>query len=75
MSFSLWQPIVIIHIQCLQVVVDASGVHLTSYMSPILCQGLGKTVQAIALLAYLMEKEDSGPHCIVVPSSTIGWFS
>ncbi len=44
--------------------------------SPINCfffsQGLGKTVQTIAFLAYLMEQGDGGPHLIVVPSSTLG---
>ncbi|KFM65528.1 SWI/SNF-related matrix-associated actin-dependent regulator of chromatin subfamily A containing DEAD/H box 1, partial [Stegodyphus mimosarum] len=33
--------------------------------------GLGKTVQAIAFLAYLKEISISGPHLIVVPSSTL----
>ena len=35
-------------------------------------QGLGKTVQTIAFLAYLLEQGNNGPHVIVVPSSTIG---
>lgn len=41
--------------------------------------GLGKTVQIISFLAYLKESAgddqdhaDSGPHLIVVPSSTLG---
>ncbi|XP_063222100.1 SWI/SNF-related matrix-associated actin-dependent regulator of chromatin subfamily A containing DEAD/H box 1 homolog isoform X1 [Bacillus rossius redtenbacheri] len=33
--------------------------------------GLGKTIQVIAFLAYLHEKGDTGPHLIVVPSSTL----
>ena len=35
-------------------------------------QGLGKTIQAIAFLAHLMEEGEEGPHVIIVPSSTIG---
>jgi SNF2 family DNA or RNA helicase len=41
----------------------------------ILCfapQGLGKTIQSIVFLAYLIEQEENGPHLIVVPSSTFG---
>lgn len=33
--------------------------------------GLGKTAQVIALLAHLKEKEITGPHLIIVPSSTL----
>ncbi|KAJ0019780.1 hypothetical protein NQD34_007349 [Periophthalmus magnuspinnatus] len=33
--------------------------------------GLGKTIQAIAFLAQLYENGDTGPHLIVVPSSTL----
>ncbi|XP_041354213.1 SWI/SNF-related matrix-associated actin-dependent regulator of chromatin subfamily A containing DEAD/H box 1-like [Gigantopelta aegis] len=33
--------------------------------------GLGKTIQAIAFLAHLLENNDTGPHVIIVPSSTI----
>ncbi|KAL7982095.1 hypothetical protein Chor_001152 [Crotalus horridus] len=33
--------------------------------------GLGKTIQAIAFLAYLYQLGDVGPHLIVVPASTI----
>ena len=34
--------------------------------------GLGKTIQTIALLAYLMEfKHNNGPFLIVVPLSTM----
>ncbi|ETE69673.1 SWI/SNF-related matrix-associated actin-dependent regulator of chromatin subfamily A containing DEAD/H box 1, partial [Ophiophagus hannah] len=33
--------------------------------------GLGKTIQAIAFLAYLYQVGDVGPHLIVVPASTI----
>lgn len=33
--------------------------------------GLGKTCQVIAFLAYLYEKGVTGPHLVVVPSSTI----
>ncbi len=35
--------------------------------------GLGKTVQTIAHLAYLAEKEGIwGPHLIVVPTTVLG---
>ena len=35
--------------------------------------GLGKTIQAIALFAYLKEfKKISGPHLIIAPKSTLG---
>lgn len=34
-------------------------------------QGLGKTIQVIAFLAYLKEIGSHGPHLIVCPSSTI----
>lgn len=35
-------------------------------------QGLGKTIQAIALVAYLMEyKKNLGPYLIIVPLSTL----
>ncbi|XP_071112881.1 SWI/SNF-related matrix-associated actin-dependent regulator of chromatin subfamily A containing DEAD/H box 1 homolog [Haliotis cracherodii] len=33
--------------------------------------GLGKTIQAIAFLTHLIEQGDTGPHVIIVPSSTI----
>ena len=35
--------------------------------------GLGKTIQAISLIAYLYEnkRNDSKPHLIIVPKSTI----
>nr|KAF6502733.1 SWI/SNF-related, matrix-associated actin-dependent regulator of chromatin, subfamily a [Molossus molossus] len=33
--------------------------------------GLGKTIQAIAFLAYLFQEGNKGPHLIVVPASTI----
>ncbi|XP_013416751.1 SWI/SNF-related matrix-associated actin-dependent regulator of chromatin subfamily A containing DEAD/H box 1 [Lingula anatina] len=33
--------------------------------------GLGKTIQAIAFLAHLLEIGDTGPHIIIVPSSTL----
>lgn len=32
-------------------------------------------MQAIAFLAYLLEQGESGPHVIIVPSSTIGKIS
>ena len=35
-------------------------------------QGLGKTIQAIAFLAYLYQEGNRGPHLIVVPASTLG---
>ena len=35
-------------------------------------QGLGKTVQAIAFLAYLYQQGLHGPFLIIVPTSTIG---
>lgn len=35
--------------------------------------GLGKTIQTIAFLAFLKEfKQNSGPHLIVGPNSTVG---
>ena len=35
--------------------------------------GLGKTIQTIALFAYLKEfKKISGPHLIIAPKSTLG---
>ncbi|KAH3718705.1 hypothetical protein DPMN_061511 [Dreissena polymorpha] len=33
--------------------------------------GLGKTIQTVAFLAHLMEEGETGPHVIIVPSSTI----
>ena len=34
--------------------------------------GLGKTVQTISLLAHLLErKNNSGPHIVVVPSTSM----
>lgn len=33
--------------------------------------GLGKTIQTISFLAHLLEEGQSGPHVIIVPSSTI----
>ncbi|KAI1900229.1 hypothetical protein AGOR_G00047850 [Albula goreensis] len=33
--------------------------------------GLGKTIQAIAFLAYLHQEGNDGPHLITVPSSTL----
>ncbi|VDO45411.1 unnamed protein product [Heligmosomoides polygyrus] len=39
-------------------------------------KGLGKTIQVIAFIAYLMETNVRGPHLIVVPSSTIeNWMA
>lgn len=40
-------------------------------------QGLGKTVQVMALVAYLMEhKSNCGPHLIIVPNAVIvNWKS
>lgn len=35
-------------------------------------QGLGKTVQTIAFLAYLHESGYRGPSLVIVPSSTLG---
>ena len=42
-----------------------------------LLQGLGKTVQVMALLAYLAEhKKVMGPHLIIVPNAVIvNWKS
>ena len=37
--------------------------------------GLGKTIQALAFLGYLIEQGDVGPHVIIVPSSTCGRFA
>ncbi|XP_053396999.1 SWI/SNF-related matrix-associated actin-dependent regulator of chromatin subfamily A containing DEAD/H box 1A-like [Mercenaria mercenaria] len=33
--------------------------------------GLGKTIQTISFLAHLLEEGETGPHVIIVPSSTI----
>uniref|UniRef100_A0A8R1IR49 SNF2_N domain-containing protein n=1 Tax=Caenorhabditis japonica TaxID=281687 RepID=A0A8R1IR49_CAEJA len=33
--------------------------------------GLGKTIQIVAFLSYLKQIGKSGPHLVVVPSSTI----
>ena len=42
------------------------------YLSNILFQGLGKTLQTISFLAYLKHYRDiSGPHLVVVPKSTL----
>ena len=39
-------------------------------------QGLGKTIQVIAFLAYLKETQAVGPQLIVVPSSTLeNWLN
>jgi SWI/SNF-related matrix-associated actin-dependent regulator 1 of chromatin subfamily A len=40
-------------------------------------QGLGKTIQVIAFLAWAKEQPDmKGPHLIIVPSSTIeNWMN
>lgn len=40
-------------------------------------QGLGKTVQVMALIAYLMEKKGNyGPHLIIVPNAVmVNWKS
>lgn len=36
------------------------------------CEGLGKTIQAISLIAYLMEfKHNLGPYLVIVPLSTL----
>ena len=39
--------------------------------------GLGKTVQVMALIAYLMEKKSNfGPHLIIVPNAVlVNWRS
>ena len=34
--------------------------------------GLGKTVQSLAFLGYLLESGCDGPHLIVCPLSTLG---
>ena len=34
--------------------------------------GLGKTIQALAFIGYLIANGDPGPHVIIVPSSTSG---
>nr|XP_022344572.1 SWI/SNF-related matrix-associated actin-dependent regulator of chromatin subfamily A containing DEAD/H box 1B-like [Crassostrea virginica] len=33
--------------------------------------GLGKTIQTIAFIAHLLEEGETGPHVVIVPSSTI----
>jgi SWI/SNF-related matrix-associated actin-dependent regulator of chromatin subfamily A member 2/4 len=40
-----------------------------------LLQGLGKTVQVMALIAHLMEKKGNyGPHLIIVPNAVmVNW--
>jgi SWI/SNF-related matrix-associated actin-dependent regulator 1 of chromatin subfamily A len=38
-------------------------------------KGLGKTAQIISFLGLLQSRGDSGPHLIVVPSSTAGVFN
>ncbi|XP_052088062.1 SWI/SNF-related matrix-associated actin-dependent regulator of chromatin subfamily A containing DEAD/H box 1A-like isoform X5 [Mytilus californianus] len=45
----------------------------TQHLNGILADemGLGKTIQTIAFLAHLLEEGESGPHVIIVPSSTI----
>ena len=41
-------------------------------MSAALLQGLGKTIQSISLLAYLMEKKGvKGPHLIIAPKPVL----
>lgn len=38
--------------------------------------GLGKTIQVIALLCHLIEKQQAGPYLIIAPLSTIpNWMS
>ncbi len=41
------------------------------------CGRLGKTVQVMALIAYLMERKDNyGPHLIIVPNAVmVNWKS
>ena len=34
--------------------------------------GLGKTIQALTFIGYLIANGDQGPHVIIVPSSTSG---
>ena len=34
--------------------------------------GLGKTIQTLAFLGYLIENGQEGPHLIVCPCSTLG---
>jgi len=34
--------------------------------------GLGKTIQTLAFLGYLVENGQGGPHLIVCPCSTLG---
>ncbi len=36
--------------------------------------GLGKTIQTLAFIGYLIENGHHGPHLIIVPSSTCGMF-
>lgn len=47
----------------------------SSILPSFLLQGLGKTIQVIAFLAYLKEQNIRGPHIVVVPSSTMGMYS
>ena len=48
-----------------------------SLAEPLVLQGLGKTVQVMALIAYLWEnKGNRGPHLIIVPNAVIvNWRS
>ena len=34
--------------------------------------GLGKTIQALAFIGYLLENGTDGPHVIICPCSTLG---
>jgi SNF2 family DNA or RNA helicase len=44
----------------------------STYIVVVFLQGLGKTIQAISLIAYLMEfKHNLGPYLVIVPLSTL----
>lgn len=47
---------------------------LPSLFTHALQMGLGKTVQVMSLIAYLMEKKQNfGPHLIIVPNAGGQW--
>lgn len=55
---------------CVWYLSDSVFLHLSPSFT--LCQGLGKTIQAIAFLSQLYQNGIEGPHLITVPSSTLG---
>lgn len=49
------------------------SVYMLASHSPVLCsQGLGKTIQTISLITFLIEsKKQRGPYLVIVPLSTM----